>query len=145
MRQSRRVKNGYEYSGDILLVRAVEDCIRATKRYTESIGTMRHKHPIQGEDFQSRVFCKRYEVFPDIDIDEKMNWWKAALTTSDWLWGDNRIDMLFNYDYRDNKASIVIEDGKTAIKELGQAIPGFSDALASVIMSKDKDKARSYG
>lgn len=130
MRQGRRVKDGYEYSGDILLIRAVEDSIRVTKNYTEGVRTMRTKHPIQGEEFESRSFCKKYEVYPDIELSWDMSasvWWA-------WVWGDVRhIDVVFNYDYRDNKASIIIADGPTAVKELANGIPNFSDALARVI------------
>ena len=134
MRQGRRVEKGYEYPGDILLIRAIEDSIRATKNYTEGVKTLRQKHPIQGEDFQSRVFCKYYEVYPDVDLSRTMPFWEAVMTTSDWLWGETRrIDVVFNYDYRNNKASITIEDGVGAIKELANAIPNFSDTLARVI------------
>jgi len=130
MRQGRRVKGGYEYSSDILLIRAVEDSIRMTKNYTEGIRTMRHKHPIQGEEFESRSFCKKYEVYPDTELGWDMSasiWWA-------WVWGDVRhIDVIFNYDYRANKASVIIANGITAVNELANAIPDFREALVRVI------------
>ena len=129
MRKERRLKYGDEYSGDILLVRAIEDSIRATKKYTEGVMTARRKHPVQGEEFSSRVFCKYYEVYPDVDVS------KMSLgTIIEWLSGyKTHIDVVFNYDYRANKASILVADGVTAVRELARAIPNFSDSLAKVI------------
>ena len=122
MRSSRRC----EFTGTILAVRAVEDCIRATKKYTEGLGTVRKKHPVQGEDFPSKMFCKYYEVYPDVEI----GWDMPASVTLDWLWGETPcIDVLFNYDYRSNKASMVMRDGYSAVKVLADAIPGFKEAL----------------
>lgn len=130
MRRGRRVKDDYEYSGDILLIRAVEDSIRVTRNYTEGIKTMRQKHPIQGEEFPSRAFCKHYEVYPDVEL----SWDMSASVAWAWVWGDIRhIDVVFNYDYRGNKASVIIAEGPTAVKELANAIPNFSDALARVV------------
>lgn len=132
MRQKRRRKHGDEYTGDILLVRAVEDSIRLTKNYTEGIRTMRQKHPTQGEEFPSRSFCKYYEVYPDVEL----SWNMSASVAWAWVWGDvEHIDVLFYYDYRDNKGSIIIEDGARAVKELARAIPNFSEALALLIAS----------
>lgn len=111
-------------------IRAVEDCIRATKKYTEGIGTMRNHHPIQGEEFPSRVFYKYYEVYPDTEI----SWDMPAGVAFDLLWREVAcIDVRFQYDYRVNKASIIVQDGKEAVRELTRAIPGFNDALAVAI------------
>ena len=124
-----------EFTGNIGCVRAVEDAIRATKKYTEGIGTIRIKHPIQGEGFRSKVFCKYFEVYPQIEIDWDMPVGEAL----DWLWGDTPcIDVMFKYDYRVNKASISIRDGMEAVKELANSIPNFSDALARVIANGRK-------
>jgi hypothetical protein len=41
--------------------------------------------------------------------------------------------VIFKYDYRENKASILIEDGAEAVRALAKAIPKFSDTLAKVI------------
>ena len=122
-------RNGCEYVGKIPFIRAVEDSIRATKKYTEGIRTMRTKHPVQGEEFPSRVFCKYYEVYPDVDVS------KMSLgTIVEWLSGyKTHIDVMFKYDYRANKASILIEDGASAVMELANKIPKFSDTLAAVI------------
>lgn len=120
----RKLKN--EYTGNIVAIRAVEDCIRATKKYTEGVGTMRTKHPVQGEGFPSKFFRKYYEVYPDTEL----SWDMPAGIALDWLWGEvSCIDVVFKYDYRVNKASILIRDGVVAIKELSRAIPGFGDAL----------------
>lgn len=121
-----------EFTGNIGSVRAVEDCIRATKKYTEGWRTMRKTHPVQGEEFPSRVFCKHYEVYPDIEV----SWDMPVGVALDWLWGDVIcIDVLLRYDYRANRASVEVKDGPVAIKELTKAIPGFSDALARVVVS----------
>ncbi len=125
-----------EFAGTIITVRAVEDCIRATKKYTEGIGTIRKKHPIQGEEFPSKMFCKYYEVYPEIDLDQILPLLDAVYAASDWLWGETpRIDVLFNYDYRTNKASVIIHDGPGAVKELAKSIPNFSDILAQVVVN----------
>ena len=116
-----------ETSSNIANIRAVEDCIRATRKYTEGIGTMRKKHPIQGADFPSKVFCKYYEVYPETEI----SWDMPAGVALDWLWGETpRVDVVFKYDYRANKASVLVADGATALKELRKNIPGFGKALA---------------
>jgi len=129
MRHIRQIDNGNEFAGNIGDVRAVEDCIRATKKYTEGIGTMRKKHPIQGEEFPSRKFCKYYEVSPYVDV----SWDMPAGVALDWIWHDVLlIDVMFNYDYRENKASVVIKDGQKSIRELTKMIPGFGDALARI-------------
>ena len=122
--------NKNEYKGTIIDVRDIEDCIRATKKYKEEFGTMRKKHPIQGEDFSSKVFCKYYEVYPDIEI----SWDMAYGVALDWLWGEtSHIDVMFKYDYRVNKASVLIKDGTIAIEELNVGIPHFKNALDKVM------------
>ena len=119
-----------EFFGNIETVRAVEDCIRATKKYTEGIRTMRKVHPIQGEGFPSKMFCKFYEVSPNTDL----SWDMPAGTAMDWLWGEVLlIDVTFTYDYRVNKASVAIADGPDAVKELTKTIPGFGAMIAKVI------------
>lgn len=126
--------NGCEYVGKIPFIRAVEDSIRATKKYTEGVRTMRAKHPIQGEEFPSRVFCKYYEVYPDVDVSHM-----SLGTIVEWLSGyKEHIDVMFKYDYRVNKASILIEDGASAVMALAKGIPKFSDTLAEVIEGETK-------
>lgn len=123
-----------ETSGNIAGIRAIEDSIRATRRYTEGIGTMRKKHPIQGEEFPSKVFCKYYEVYPKTEI----YWDMPAGVALDWLWGETpKVDVLFKYDYRSNKASVLVTDGSTALEELEKGIPGFSEALAMANGNRD--------
>jgi len=119
------------FSGTIISVRAVEDCIRATKKYTEGIGTMWAKHPVQGEgQFPSKKFVKYYEVYPEVEV----SWDMPADVALDWLWGETPcIDVTFNYDYRANKAEIVVRDGTVAVKQLVKAIPGFGESLARVV------------
>ncbi len=126
-----------EFHSNIAAVRDLEDCIRATKKYTEGIGTMRRKHPIQGEDFPSIVFCKYYEVYPDTDV----SWDMPVGIALDWLWQDTLcLDVMFKYDYRANKASVSIKDGEEAVKELERAIPRFKTALERVVANGNSQK-----
>lgn len=123
-----------EFVGSILAVRAVEDTIRATKKYTEGVRTILTKHPVQGTDFPSHVLTKIYEVYPDLDIEQKKPVWDAIIDFSDWLWGDTpHIDVSFKYNYQRNKAIVIIHGGNGVVKLLGGGIPGFEEALAKVV------------
>ena len=124
-----RMSKDIVFKGAIPEVRAVEDTIRATKKYTEGIGTIRIKHPVQGEAFHSRVFCKYYEVYPDIEL----SWDMPVGVALDWLWKETPcIDVTFKYDYRENRASVVIEDGTDAVFELERSVPKFRKTLAEL-------------
>ena len=130
-------RKGCEYVGGILPVRAVEDSIRATTKYTEGLRTMWSHHPVQGEEFPSKAFCKYYEVYPDVDVSRM-----SLGTIVEWLSGHkNCINVIFKYDYRKHqqKASILIEDGASAVMELANKIPKFSDTLAEVIASDSRE------
>ena len=118
-----------KYSGSIGSVRAVEDCIRESKRYTEGVFHKHVNHAIQGESFPSRVFTKYYEVYPDLVI----SWDMPAGKALDWLWGEYLfIEVFFFYDYRNNKASIVITDGKDAVNILKTKIAGVARTLSQL-------------
>ena len=124
-----RKRKGNEFRGNILTIRSVEDCIRSTKKYTEGIQTIRKTHPVQGEDIPSRVFYKYYEVYPDMEVGLDMN----VKDFADWVWGDTTcIDVMFHYDYRVNKASVLVRDGDGVVKKLIESIPGFGDALKGI-------------
>ena len=124
-----RIKKGKEVYGNIISIRALEDCIRATKKYTEGIQTIRKTHPVQGEELPSRVFYKYYEVYPDMEVGLDMDYRDFA----DWVWGDTAcIDVMFHYDYRVNKASVLVRDGDGVVKKLIESIPGFLDALKAI-------------
>ena len=132
-----RVKKGKEFRGNILAIRSLEDCIRATKKYTEGIQTIRKTHPVQGDGFPSQVFYKYYEVYPDMEVGLDMDYRDFF----DWLWRDTPcIDVMFHYDYRVNKASILVRDGDSAVKKLVGAIPGFGDALKGIYGVREKSK-----
>ncbi len=132
-------KKRSEFQGGILEVRAVEDCIRATKKYTEGIGTMRKRHPVQGEDFPSRMFRKYYEVYPEMDLEQILPFLDAVFAMSDWFWGETPcIDVQFSYDYRANKATVLIRDGAKAVRELEEGIPGFGDSLGKITINGDE-------
>ena len=124
-----RVKKGVEFSGNIIGIRSIEDCIRETKKYTEGIWTRKRDHPIQGEEFPSAVFCKYYEVYPDMEV----GWDMSVTDFFDWLrQATPCIDVMFHYDYPVNKASMVIKDGGGAVNKLTESIPGFGDAVKDV-------------
>jgi hypothetical protein len=118
-----------EYTGSVVAVREVEDCIRATRKYAERIGTMRKHHPIQGEDIPSKVFCKYYEVYPEMEVSLDMRIEDAVI----WLSGETPcFEVKFNYDYRDNKALVNFTDGLNALRDLKKSIPNLSECLAKV-------------
>ncbi len=124
-----RKKRGKEFRGNILVIRSLEDCIRATKKYTEGIQTIRTTHPVQGEELPSRVLYKCYEVYPDMEVGLDMD----VKDFADWVWGDTPcIDVRFHYDYRVSKASVLVRDGDGAVKKLIESIPGFLDALKAI-------------
>lgn len=130
-------RNKNVVTSNIAGIRAIEDCIRATRKYTEGIGTIRKQHPIQGTDFPSRVFCKYYEVYPETEL----SWDMPAGVALDWLWGDIlRVDITFRYDYRTNKASMVVQDGPAAVLGLEKTIPEFRAALAAAMGSRIPDE-----
>jgi len=123
-----------EFVGSILAVRAVEDTIRNTKKYTKGAFKKPIQHPIQGEDFPSRVLTEYYEVYPDLDLDEQKSAWDAMLTFSDWLWGEiPHIDVLFKYNYQRDKAIVIIHGGNGVVKLLEEGIPRFGEALDKVV------------
>ena len=124
-----------EFTGSIASVRAVEDCIRTTKKYTKGAFRKQVQHPIQGENFPSKVLIEYYEVYPDTEV----SWDMPVGVAFDWLWGDVVcIDVLFKYDYRVNKAEIEVKDGAVAVKKLVEGIPGFNLHLAEVIASNNE-------
>ena len=131
-----------EFVGSIISVRAVEDTIRATQKYTKGAFTRPATHPIQGEDFPSRVLTEYYEVYPDLDIGQDRSFWDVLWAASDWLWGETpHIDVSFKYNYPRNKAIVVIHGGNGGVKLLGEGIPGFAETLASVHEDKVEDKS----
>ena len=130
------------FSGNIGSIRAVEDTIRTTRKYTEGIGTMGYHHPIQGTEFSSKMFVKYYEVYPYINI----NWGMPAGQAADLLWGDaRRIDVVLRYDYRVNRATMSIKEGDKAIVDLVEGIPGFKEALDKVIVEYEVQKEMESG
>jgi len=117
------------YKSNILLVRDLEDTIRATRKYTKGAFSKAVSHPIQGEQFPSKVLTEYYEVYPDLEI----GWDMRAGDAWAWVWGDVvHIDMIFLYDYRDNKAKVTIHGGKDAMEKLKEGIPGFKAILTMI-------------
>ena len=124
-----------EFTGCIMTVRAVEDCIRATKKYTKGAFTRESKHPIQGEDFPSKVLTEYYEVYPDTEI----SWEMLASDAWAWVWGDTpHIDMRFLYNYNSNKGKIVIFGNNGVVNMLREGIPNFTNAISKLTINNDK-------
>jgi hypothetical protein len=120
-----------ELTGWIKQVRAVEDSIRTSGKYTEAISTLGNNHPIQGSEFTSRMVTKKYEVYPDIKVDWDMSALKAwaGLVFAE----TKMIDVVFRYDYRDNHADVKIVDGEEGVEDLKKAIPGFREAIEKLL------------
>lgn len=122
-----------EFVGSIMAVRAAEDCIRATKKYTKGAFYKGAQHPIQGEGFPSKVITEYYEVYPDLDIDQQRPFWDAVMAASDWLWGDTpHIDIRFNYNYTRNRAMMVIFGNNGVIDLLRNGVPGLGEAMDGI-------------
>ncbi len=119
-----------EFNGSILVVREAEDCIRATKKYTKGAFSKPRKYPVQGEDFPSVFLTEYYEVYPDTVV----GWNMSAVDAWAWIWGDViHIDVLFQYDYRSNKAKVIVRGGTRAVDELVRGIPGLGSVLSRMI------------
>jgi hypothetical protein len=128
-----------EFKGDILLLRDLEDTIRATKKYTKGAFSKSPKHPpvLQGNQgqFPSRVLTEYYEVYPDMEI----GWDMRAADFWAWVWGDvTHIDVTFLYNYKDNRAKVTIRGGKEAVRELRAGIPGFSALLDTILKDNNQ-------
>ena len=122
-----------EFAGGIMAVRAVEDTIRATRKYTKGAFSKSAQHPIQGEEFPSKMLTEYYEVYPYLDLEQKIPAWGAMMAFSDWLWGDTpHIDVYFRYNYTNDHAKVIILGGNGVVKLLGEGIPGFEAALDKV-------------
>lgn len=122
-----------EFVGSILAVRAVEDTIRATRKYTKGAFKSPVQHPIQGEGFPSKVLTEYYEVYPDIESDKSL-WDMNIIDAAFWLAGETpHIDVLFKYNYQRDKAIVIIHGGNGVVKLLDEGIPGFGEALAKVV------------
>lgn len=119
-----------EFVGNIASVRAVEDAIRATRRYLETFQTMSNIHPSQA-DWPSRKFTKHYEVYPDTDLSWDMPLGKALA----WVAGADVVRMAFRYDYRLNVAVVEVNGGPEVVKKLAAKVPGFSEGVAKVIVA----------
>jgi len=120
-----RWKGGIEITGLISEIRAIEDAIRTSKKYTEGLATLRQHHPVQGEDFPSKVVTKHYEVYPDMKVSMDMLVGDAL----DLLWDEKeRIKVTFCYDYRKPEGSVQFKS-QADIDRLCGAIPGLKSSV----------------
>ena len=126
-----------EFVGSVLAVRAVEDTIRSTQKYTKGAFKAPAKYPIQGEEFPSRSLTEYYEVYPDMELG-KSPWDMNIIDAAFWLAGETpHIDVMFKYNYQRDKAIVIIHGGAGVIKMLEEGIPGFREALDKVAESND--------
>lgn len=118
-----------EHIGSILSVRAAEDCIRATKKYTKGAFSRAAQHPVQGQDFPSKALTEYYEVYPDMEVGLDMSIIDAIF----WLAGDApHIDVRFHYNYSCDKAMMVVFGGNGVVELLKEGIPGLANAIAGI-------------
>jgi len=118
-----------EFAGDILSVRVIEDCIRVTRKYTKGAFRRSVIHPIQGEDFPSRVLTEYYEVYPDMEL----GWDMPASDAWTWILGDTpHIDVYFHYNYTTNKAKMIVHGDNGVVQDLVKGIPGLDSALTNI-------------
>jgi hypothetical protein len=131
-----------EWTGNIMDVRAVEDSIRSTKKYTKGAFTSAEKHPIQGAAFPSRVLTEFYEVSPFIEL---------SLNTSlkdCWNWLTNKTptyQVLFRYDYRNNTGRVILKGTSEAVVNLCEGIPGFKDKIEVLDNGRAKKEQQTMG
>jgi len=122
-----------EIVSNIESIRRIEDCIRATRKYTEGIFTMKKQHPVQGNGFPSKVFCKYYEVYPEAEVPDDTRPAKEIAkhlkSVVNWL-RTPAIALKFFYDYRIDKAKVEIANGD--LWKLKRAIPHFTQAIYSI-------------
>jgi len=119
-----------EVIGNIQAVRAVEDCIRATKKYSEGLFIKKKQHPVQGKEFASKVFCKYYEVYPEMEVP---SWNDKVGKVIDWL-DTPVITIRFYYDYRTDSAKIIAT--ARDLLQLRRAIPNFKEAIKPIIVHR---------
>lgn len=118
-----------EYVGNILNTRQVEDTVRATKKYTKGAFTRAARHPMQGEDFPSKVLTEYYEIYPDIEL----SWDMPARDAWAWVWGDTpHIDVRFHYNYTNNEGRVIVFGNNGVVNMLGESILGFTKAIGKL-------------
>lgn len=127
-----------EFQGKIAEIRAVEDAIRQTKKYTEGLSSIGKEHPTQGREFPSKAFSKCYEIYPDVVVSIDM----PVSVAIDWLWADTTcINARFWYDYRNDKASFKVVGGDESLRRLLQCIPGMLNLLLALATGTDEEKS----
>lgn len=124
------------YTSNIMAARAVEDCIRNSRKYTKMAFSKPVQHPVQGE-FSSRLITEHYEVYPEME----MGWNMLAADAWAWMRGDTpKVDVWLKYDYRDNTARIIIGGGDKTADLLKEGIQGLADAMKHTARSNNGDR-----
>lgn len=121
-----------EFTGSILAIRAIEDCIRSTNKYTKGVFRRKVEHPIQGAEFPSRVITEYYEVYPDMEL----SWDMPASDAWAWVWGDTpHVDVWFHYNYNKNSARMEVGGNNGVVEMLKGGVPGLAEAMEKVRMN----------
>lgn len=121
-----------EFAGSILAIRAIEDCIRSTNKYTKGVFRRKVEHPIQGAEFPSRVITEYYEVYPDMEL----SWDMPASDAWAWVWGDTpHVDVWFHYNYNKNSARMEVGGNNGVVEMLKGGVPGLAEAMEKVRMN----------
>lgn len=124
------MSKGLVYNGNIISIREIEDCIRATKMYAKKHWPRYKPEAIQGEEFPSSVTTEYYEVYPDAESGlGNMD----IVTAVFWLAGETpQYDVVFQYDYRGNKALVKFIDGEAGLRVLCKAMPTLAGLVEKV-------------
>jgi len=125
--------------GTIIEIRELENCIRATNRYTEFLFTEKHPKDTQGAGLPCMAFTRPLEVYLDAEFKD-FNWnadfYELVKNRWDWL-RSKAVIVRFWYDYRDNKARMDVHSQNT-LNRLAAIIPGF-ERLADYVRKDTPD------
>ena len=125
------------FTGKLLDVRAVEDAIRASKKYSEYISSRFARHPLQGDEVPSRMLTKYYEVYPESEFNGiDMSIIDAVFWLAD---SPSHVDVRFEYNYSCNRAAMQVR-GRSGeeLNRLKEGIPGFGEAMEKIAANGHK-------
>lgn len=135
MLPNERIHSHQEFRGDIASVRAVEDSIRRTGKYTKGV-VMQVSQPIQGEGVPSKVMRELYDVYPSLQTGLGVE--TDFVVFMGWVLHEPSVAVRFTYDYRSGVAAITIRGGKPDVAKLSAGIPGFQEAFIKLTTGEDK-------
>lgn len=129
MNPEERARSFREFTGSVVAVRAVEDCIRATGKYSKFQIT---ETKVLGADFPSKVLTEHYEVYPKLST--KFGGDVRFPEAVDLFIGESpTVIVKFKYNYREDTASVIIKKGIPDIQLLIRGIDGFEASITKLI------------